>query len=371
MSRQLHIVSFNVPWPADYGGVIDVYYRLRALAEAGVELHLHCFAYGRGQAPELERLCAEVNYYQRDMSPWRQLSARPFIVASRHSDDLRRRLAADGWPVLLEGIHCCGLLADGFFAPQRTVMVRTHNVEADYYALLSRSERNLGRRLYLATEAAKLRHFEPTIGHATAVLAITEADKRAFEAMGCHNVRLMSAAHPYNSVAKHEGLGNFALYHGNLAVAENYNAVARLADAVFADGITPFVVAGANPPHWLVAKLDAMPNVTLVANPSDEAMSRLLAEAQVCIMVTEQATGLKLKLLASLYEGRHCLVNRNMVAGTGLEALCCVAESDDQLRHELRRLMTTEFSAAEAERRATVLQPLATARAIEPLLSMI
>ena len=27
----LHIVSFNVPWPADYGGVIDVYYRIKAV----------------------------------------------------------------------------------------------------------------------------------------------------------------------------------------------------------------------------------------------------------------------------------------------------------------------------------------------------
>ena len=32
----LHIVSFNVPWPADYGGVIDVNYRIKALWASGV-----------------------------------------------------------------------------------------------------------------------------------------------------------------------------------------------------------------------------------------------------------------------------------------------------------------------------------------------
>jgi hypothetical protein len=40
-----------------------VYYKVKALAELGVKVHLHCFEYGRGQAPELEPYCAEVHYY--------------------------------------------------------------------------------------------------------------------------------------------------------------------------------------------------------------------------------------------------------------------------------------------------------------------
>ena len=31
VDRHIHVVSFNVPYPADYGGVIDVYFRLQAL----------------------------------------------------------------------------------------------------------------------------------------------------------------------------------------------------------------------------------------------------------------------------------------------------------------------------------------------------
>jgi hypothetical protein len=29
--QRLHIISFNVPYPTDYGRVIDVFYRLKAL----------------------------------------------------------------------------------------------------------------------------------------------------------------------------------------------------------------------------------------------------------------------------------------------------------------------------------------------------
>ena len=46
---QLHIISFDVPYPPDYGGAIDVFYKLKALNQEGVKIHLHCFEYGRGK----------------------------------------------------------------------------------------------------------------------------------------------------------------------------------------------------------------------------------------------------------------------------------------------------------------------------------
>ena len=95
----LHIVSFNVPWPANYGGVMDVFYRLRALSRAGLRIHLHCYTYGRPEAPELEPLCVEVRYYKRDMSLLRQLDRRPFIVSSRCNKELKARLQQDRYLV--------------------------------------------------------------------------------------------------------------------------------------------------------------------------------------------------------------------------------------------------------------------------------
>ena len=44
MDKYLNIVSFNIPYPANYGGVIDVYYKLEALRACGVKLILHCSA---------------------------------------------------------------------------------------------------------------------------------------------------------------------------------------------------------------------------------------------------------------------------------------------------------------------------------------
>ena len=92
----LHIVSFNVPWPADYGGVIDVYNRIRFLSEEGVKIHLHCYTYGREESPVLADLCEEVHYYRRATGMGSQLNRRPYIVASRRSEELIARLQQAG-----------------------------------------------------------------------------------------------------------------------------------------------------------------------------------------------------------------------------------------------------------------------------------
>ena len=58
----------------------------------------------------------------------------------------------------------------------------------------------------------------------------------------------------------------------------------------------------------------------------------------------------------ALYEGRHCLVNSNMVAGTGLERACTVANTAEELREALDRLVRLEFDEVERNRRIDVLK---------------
>ncbi len=88
----LHIVSFDIPFPANYGGVIVIFNQLKALHEAGVNVILHCFQYGdRKPSPELEKYCHEVNYYPRTRSLWHQLSLRPFIMQSRRHSKLLKK----------------------------------------------------------------------------------------------------------------------------------------------------------------------------------------------------------------------------------------------------------------------------------------
>lgn len=63
--KHLHLVSFDIPYPTNYGGVIDVFFKIKELYKAGIKVHLHSFEYGREHAEELEKWCYSVDYYPR------------------------------------------------------------------------------------------------------------------------------------------------------------------------------------------------------------------------------------------------------------------------------------------------------------------
>ena len=44
-NKKLHLISFDVPFPANYGGVIDVFHKINSLHKIGVKVILHCFQY--------------------------------------------------------------------------------------------------------------------------------------------------------------------------------------------------------------------------------------------------------------------------------------------------------------------------------------
>lgn len=340
--KHLHIVSFDVPWPANYGGVIDVFFKVKALAENGVKVHLHCYEYGRKPAAILEQICAEVNYYKRDISKKHLFKSIPYIVSSRSSESLVQNLLKDDFPILLEGLHTCILLKDKRLY-NRKISVRTHNVEHDYYLNLAKAESALFKKYYFYNEAGKLKKYQKILSRAHQLIAISNKDADYF-ATHFDRVAFVPAFHPHKEVSIKTGKGSYALYHGNLSVAENFNAVRFLVTEVFNDLHIPLKVAGLHPPRHLVQFLAEISNVQLIANPTDEALNKLIRDAQVNVSVTFQATGLKLKLLNTLYNGRFALVNDKMLSGSALDSLCIIANDAKSLKKQLKSLMKTPFT---------------------------
>lgn len=351
----LHVISFDVPYPANYGGVIDVFYRIKALSEAGVKVHLHCFEYGRGHAEVFDR-CHEVKYYKRDTSFWKQLSRDPYVVASRRSEALIKDLLKDDYPILCEGLHTTAILNDSRLGG-RKVFVRAHNVEHDYYRLLADSEPTFWKRWFYRMEARKLRRYEPILKKAAGIFAITQQDADYFNQHYGKAV-LVPGFSALSRVCSETGRGDYVLYHGNLSVAENKKAAQWLVENVFSELDVPCVVAGLNPPDSLRKLCSRYPHVRLKANLHDAEMMDLIRNAQVNVMVTDQPTGLKLKLMNALYNGRFCLVNDDMVRGTSLDQLCVLAEEPEQFISQIRRLMKEDFTEDDINERDEALKEL-------------
>ena len=337
----LHIVSFDIPYPANYGGVIDVFYKAKALARKGVKVHLHCFKYGRKHSDLLEKLFFEVKYYKRDISKKHLIKSIPYIVSSRVSEELVGNLLKDNYPILMEGLHTCSLLEEPRLDNRKRI-VRTHNIEHEYYQNLGKVETDIFKKYYFHNEAAKLRRYEKVIMKADLLLAISKNDEDYFSSK-YDNVDFIPAFHPFKHVNSKPGKGKYVLYHGNLSVAENANAAKFLMNNVFDDLNVPFKVAGLRPPRHLINQVNDRKNIELIADPSDEKLHDLIENAHINISITAQRTGLKLKLLNTLYNGRFCLVNDKMLSGSELDDLCIIANNHGSIKRKIKLLFEEDF----------------------------
>ena len=370
--KHLHIVSFDVPYPANYGGVIDVFYKLKVLKKAGVRVHLHCFKYGRENALVLEGLCEAVNYYPRKAGLASALSVKPYIVQSRRSEELMANLLNDGYPILFEGLHTCRYLADPRIKHRKKIY-RESNIEHHYYYHLFKAEKQIFRKLYHLAESLKLWFYQKTLKHADLMLAVSKSDTEYLKMhFPKNNVEYLPSFHPNEEFLVLPGKGSYAFYHGKLSVTENYKAAEFLIEKVFAGLDKKLIIAGMDPPNHLKVLIEKHPNVELIESPDDEKMFGLIRNAHVNVLVTFQATGLKLKLLNTLYNGRFCLVNPEMVQGTGLAPLCEIAENADGLKIKLDGLFGKQFNLSDIREREILLrQNYSNGKNIERLIGLV
>jgi hypothetical protein len=190
---------------------------------------------------------------------------------------------------------------------------------------------------------------------ATKVLAISSADTAHFSSIGCKNVVLLPPSHGHTEVTSAIGKGDYILYHGNLSVGENIRAALFILEHIASRCPYQFVFAGKNPDPSLQAAVSTRANVRLVSNPDEATMHRLIEQAHIHLLITDQATGVKLKLMNALYEGRYCVANSTMVQGTPLGDACTIADTPDALCTAIDQLMEKDFTEAELLQRRDIL----------------
>ena len=354
METSIQIVAFNIPYPPDYGGVIDIFYKVKALSECGISVYLHCFEYNRPKSNELNKYCKQIFYYTRQSGFRYQLSVKPYIVITRKNKELLQNLSSIKAPILFEGLHTCYYLGSQELK-NHLLLVRTHNIEHDYYFKLFQAERNLLRKIFFRIETCKLKQYEKILNHASHLLSISPNDNLYFDRKyGCSH--FVPAFHPFNTIKSKTGKGDYILVHGNLSVPENTQAVHFLVKKVFPRIQQKVIVAGKSPSEKLIVELKRYSNITLIANPEGTQMENLIENSQICLLTTFQDTGLKLKLLASLFSGRFCIANTLMVHKTGLEHLCHLADTPEEMIQAIRQLFEKEFTPEEIEKRRTILE---------------
>jgi glycosyltransferase involved in cell wall biosynthesis len=338
--------------------VFDIFYKIKTLHHLGIKIHLHCFEYGRGEQPELNKYCEEVHYYQRENLVQGIPLRLPYIVSSRINPLLLKNILKDNYPVLLEGIHCTYYLYHGELG-NRKVLIRLFNVEYEYYRQLAKSTNNFYKKIYYQIESRLLKKYESFISKKARLITLNEKDKITYQKVfSAKKVEYLPAFLPFNELNSQEGKGNFCLYHGNLSVAENEKAAIWLLENIFNQLDIPFIIAGKNPSVSLKNEVSKNKNVQLIANPSQKEMDELIRNAQIHLLPSFNTTGIKIKLLHALFNGRFIITNAASIEGTGLETLCHIAESPSDYIRLIRELFEISFTESERSERKSILNKL-------------
>lgn len=350
---EIHIVSFTIPFPANYGGVIDVFYKIKKLYELGVIINLHCFKYDRNETEELKKYCKTVTYYHRPKKLKHFFSKLPFIVITRSNKNLLINLKQDNYPILFEGIHTTYFLKK-LTGKNRKIVVRTHNIEHDYYKSLARQEKNIFHKIFFYSEAYKLKRYEKILRTCIKIAGITENDCTYFKSLN-ENTFLIQAFHQHNKVNISAGNGNYILFHGNLSVNENIRAAEFILNKICPKIDFNFKFAGKNPDKSIYKLADKYQNTEIIANPSETEMNNLIGNAHINLLITFQDTGIKLKLINALYIGRHCIVNNAMVESSNLKVTCHICNNHEEISKKLSELIITPFTKDEINTREQIL----------------
>jgi hypothetical protein len=343
----LHIVSFNIPYPPNYGGIIDVFYKIKELSQLEIKIYLHCFEYDRPQQLMLEKYSEKVFYYKRASKTKSFFSFVPFIIKNRENPLLVKNLERIKAPILFEGLHTTFSLTKTVF--KTNVYIRTHNIEHDYFAGLAKSESNLLKKAFYLLESFKLKKYEPILKKATGVFSISEFEQKYFYKKYGEKCNYIPAFHDAKHIENHSKKGNFILYHGDLRISDNIKAALFLIDT-YKNSSYELVIASSNNSS-IITEINKYQNISFESINNQKELEILFSKAHINTLITFQKTGIKLKLLNALYQGKFIIANTKMIADTGLENLCELANTKEQILQKTAFLFSRDFSKTEIEKR--------------------
>lgn len=354
-NKTIHIISFDIPYPPMYGGIIDIYYKIKTLHELGYHIILHCFQYkGKDGSEELDQYCSKVYYYPRKKAYKVFFNMMPYIVSSRANDDLLDNLLLDEYPIIFEGLHTCFYLGHPSLK-ERNKIVWMHNIEWDYYQNLGKADKNFIHKIHFNVESKKLKMFESVLKSANTIFSVNQGDADYMKQY-CENSIFIPPFHLNEEVKVKKGIGDFVLYHGSLDVMENHQAALYLIQTVFSKLDKNVIIAGKLPKKSLVDLIKKYPHMTLKADLPKSEFDELIANAQCNVLFTFQATGLKHKLLNSLYRGRFVIANDKMVLNSGLDSLCILANTSEEIINEINHCWQKELTQESIEARRKFLK---------------
>lgn len=341
MHKPLHIVSFDNPYPPVYGGTIEVYFKIKALHELGYTIYLHCFTRRTTSADTaLSALVAEVYFYKVGYSAFHLLSSLPFSVISRNHKSLVDNILKVEAPILYESLRTTLSVNDIRLQGFKKIL-RMHNIEHNYHAGIAKSENSLIKKLLNRIESRRFRKYENIIAKFDALLTLSEHEQD-YANRKYGKSYYVPVFHGNAKVTHLDGIGNYALYHGDLTIADNKKTACFLID-IFKKIEYQLVIASGTNEEFVKNLIGQSDDIKFVQLKDFEHLKQLLNDAHINLLWSFQRSGTKLKVINTLFHSRHCIVNDNIIDDPEVLPLCNIANTKEELVRSINEIKCQPF----------------------------
>lgn len=339
----LHIVSFDNVFPPNYGGVIDVYYKCKALQRLGIQVYLHCFVKQAVVDKSFDTsVCTRIYFYPLKQKLLHPLRSKPLSVLSRTDEELLKNILEHPAPVLFESSKTTAI-ATVLRSKNYKVYLRLHNLEADYFKGLAQSETRPLMRWMYRRESDKLFAYEQNMWSGfERVFTLSHHEQTVVLHRG-GNAVFVPIFHGNETLTATPGKGDFVLYHGDLKTADNRKVVWFLLDVFKKLPHVSLVIAAGQGLDMYQKAVSDMPNVRLQSFQSQAELIQLMNAAHISLSWSFQQSGTKVKLLNSLFHARFLIVNPMVVDDAQLVQECDVCQTAAELIQMIHRLMSHEW----------------------------
>ena len=344
IKKEIQIVAFNNPYPPNFGGAIDMFYKIKALSELGVLIHLHVFYNKREDISGLNSLCKTIHMYKSNKSLIKHLSLLPYCVNTRLSKELINNLNKNKSPIIFESIRTTGGLIKNKF--EQKTAIRCHNIEHDYSWGLFKSERNWFKKVAFLIEGYKLKYYEYILNKTDFLLTLSYFEYSYYSKSFESKSFFLPVFHGNENVKGYDGFGKYALYHGDLAISDNVKS-AFFIISIFKDLKEELIIASSTKNTKLINEISKYENINFELIVNENQLKDLIKNAHINVLYSFQKSGTKLKVFNALYIGRHCILNENIIDDSDILDICEVATTKKEYQKAVNKMFKINFEVSQ------------------------
>ncbi|WP_438349491.1 glycosyltransferase family 4 protein [Paenibacillus sp. FA6] len=340
------VVCSDFPYPADHGGRVDTWGRIKVLAELGWKIHLVVCGKQMPSDADMKvvyRYVEDIKLCERRSKLVDLLYVIPMQVQSRNV--LRYvNIDEDYDYVLLEGDYVYPILSNPHIN-HNNVILRVHNDEAVYFKALARSTKNRIHKLYYHMESWKFKTLQKRM--------IQKVDKYLF--ISNKEFEIFQSLHPATKslflpppVTRDAFLANTfqsknVIFIGSLFMPNNREAIewylAHIHPLMLKETDYKFIIAG-NSRKQSLSWLESYDMTNVVVHDTPESLDDIYSSGYLFVNPMRNGAGVKLKTIEAIQNGLPVISTSIGYEGTGLvhNKHIMVADKPEEFYHSMKQL---------------------------------